>query len=68
MAMLKETTEQKIKGMGEQVAGKAREIGGAVTGDTSEEIRGKFEQVKGKTRSGVAEMVDEMDDDMDRKI
>lgn len=60
--MIKETTEQKLKGLGEQIEGKAREIGGAVTGDTSEEVRGKIEQFKGKTRGRVADAVQDADD------
>ena len=34
-------TRQRMKGVGEQVKGKVREVGGAITGDTSEEMRGK---------------------------
>jgi len=48
------TVKQNTKGMGERVAGKAREIKGAVTGNTSEEVAGKGEQMKGKARQTVA--------------
>src|SRR5207248_677274 len=46
--------KQNAKGMGERVAGKAREIKGAVTGNTSDQVAGKGEQMKGKARQAVA--------------
>lgn len=51
-------TKQRVKGMGERIEGKVREVGGAVTGDTSEEVAGKMEQVKGKARQKVANISD----------
>ena len=61
-------TRQRLKGMGEQIKGKAREIGGAITGDTSEEVRGKYDQAKGKTRTSVANAVDDLEDSTDTEI
>jgi uncharacterized protein YjbJ (UPF0337 family) len=60
--------EQKLKGMGEQIKGKAREIAGAVTGDTSQEIKGKFEQTKGKVRSRVADTAEEIEEETGARI
>ena len=45
---------QILKGAGECVAGKARELKGAVTGKTSDEVAGKGEQMKGKIRQKAA--------------
>ena len=56
-------TEQRLKGAGEQIEGKAREIGGAITGDTSEEVKGKAEQFKGKARTKIANVSDALDED-----
>jgi uncharacterized protein YjbJ (UPF0337 family) len=61
-------TKQRVKGLGEQIKGKAREIGGAITGDTKEEVRGKYDQAKGKTRTGVANAVDDLEDATDTEI
>jgi len=60
--------KQKVKGVGEQIKGKAREVGGKMTGNTSEQLRGKYEQAKGKTRSAVADMAQNFEDETDTEI
>jgi len=55
--------EQRLKGIGERIEGKAREIGGAITGNTGEEVKGKAEQIKGKARGKIADVSDALEED-----
>lgn len=58
-------TEDKVAGKIKQAKGKAREIKGAVTGDTGEEIKGKIQKNVGKAQAKLADMMD--DDKCDTK-
>ncbi len=46
----KEGTKDQLKGVGNQVGGRARNAVGAVTGDTSEQVKGKVQEIKGKVQ------------------
>jgi uncharacterized protein YjbJ (UPF0337 family) len=46
----KEATKDQLKGVGNQIGGRARNAAGAVTGDISEQVKGKVQEVKGKVQ------------------
>lgn len=48
--------KDKSKGVGNQIAGKAKEIVGDATDNTSLELEGKLQQAKGKTQKIVGDI------------
>jgi len=54
--------EDKIKGKGEQIGGKAKEEIGKVAGDRSTEWGGKADQMKGKVREKIGDLKSEIDE------
>ncbi len=48
--------QDKVKGRGEQIGGKAKEAMGKAVGDGSTEWSGKAEQMKGKAREKVGDV------------
>jgi uncharacterized protein YjbJ (UPF0337 family) len=54
--------ENQIKGLGDELKGKARNVVGGLTGDTSEQIKGKVEELKGKAQRKFGEAESDVDD------
>ena len=54
--------ENQIKGLGNELKGKARNAVGGLTGDTSEQIKGKAEELKGKAQRKIGEAQSDADD------
>jgi uncharacterized protein YjbJ (UPF0337 family) len=52
--------KDRIKSSAEQLKGKAKELGGKITGDTKTEAEGKMAQVKGKVQNTAGGMKDKM--------
>lgn len=52
--------ENRIKGKVEQAKGKLKDIGGAVTGDTSKQVEGKVQKAAGRVQEGVGKLKDEL--------
>lgn len=48
-----EGTEDRAKGLGNQVKGRVRNAVGGATGDTSEQVKGKAEELKGKAQDAL---------------
>ena len=55
--------ENQIKGLGNELKGKARNAIGDVTGDRSEQIKGKAQEFKGKVQRKIGEAQSDADDD-----
>ena len=51
----KQSAEQELKGIGQQVKGKIQEGAGKLTGDTDTEAKGHLNQAAGKVREKVGE-------------
>jgi uncharacterized protein YjbJ (UPF0337 family) len=51
----KDGTKDQLKGIGNQIGGKARNAAGAVTGDMSEQVKGKVQEIKGKVQKKVGD-------------
>ncbi len=64
--MKQDGLENQGKGLGKEIKGRARNVIGGVTGDTSEQIKGKAEELKGKAQRKIGER--EVDLDVDDKI
>lgn len=66
----KESAEQELKGIGQQIKGKVQEGVGRVTGDADLEAEGNLNQVGGavreKTGQAGRKVADALDDDKDR--
>lgn len=54
--------ENQIKGLGNELKGKARNAVGGLTGDSSEQLKGKAEELKGKAQRKVGEAESDLDD------
>jgi uncharacterized protein YjbJ (UPF0337 family) len=50
--------DDKVQGIAEQVKGKAKEVVGQLTSDSSTELEGKWQQVKGVVQEKVGEVKD----------
>lgn len=50
--------EQKADGMIDEVKGRAKQVGGAITGDDKTQADGKLDELKGKAKQKVAEVRD----------
>lgn len=57
----------KAKGMAEQVAGKAKEAEGKLTGDKVRESQGKVENFLGKARQKVDDLKEDLEEKFDKK-
>ena len=53
------------RGTTDKLKGKAKEVGGALTGNRKKEAEGKGEQVKGTAKEKGNEALDELEDDAD---
>jgi uncharacterized protein YjbJ (UPF0337 family) len=51
----KDGTKDRLKGVGNQVGGRARNAVGAVTGDMGEQVKGKVQEIKGKVQKKVGD-------------
>lgn len=63
--------EDKLDGLKDQATGKAKEVSGAVTGDTKTELEGKAEGLVGKAKSALSDVKDHAEhvvDDMKEKF
>ena len=58
----REGAENQIKGLGNELKGKARNAVGGLTSDTSEQIKGKAEELKGKAQRKIGEAESDLDD------
>ena len=56
--------ENQIKGLGNELKGKARNAIGDVTGDRSEQIKGKAQEFKGKVQRKIGEAESDADDNL----
>jgi uncharacterized protein YjbJ (UPF0337 family) len=56
-----------MKGMGNQIKGKAREMWGRLTGHESDVVRGKAEQVGGKVQEHAGRAINQVDADLDTR-
>jgi uncharacterized protein YjbJ (UPF0337 family) len=54
--------KNQIKGMGNEFKGKARNVVGGLTGDSSEQIKGKAQELKGKAQRKIGEAQSDNDD------
>ena len=54
--------ENQIKGVGNEIKGKARNAVGGLTGDSSEQLKGKAEELKGKAQRKIGETETDLDD------
>jgi uncharacterized protein YjbJ (UPF0337 family) len=67
----KESAEQELKGMGQQVKGKVQEGAGKLTGNEDLEAEGNLNQAGGRVREKLGEtgrnVADALDPDRDRK-
>ena len=54
--------KNQIKGMGNEFKGKARNVVGGLTGDSSEQIKGKAQELKGKAQRKIGEAQSDSDD------
>ena len=54
--------ENQLKGLGNELKGKARNSVGGLTGDSSEQLKGKAEELKGKAQRKVGEAESDLDD------
>jgi uncharacterized protein YjbJ (UPF0337 family) len=61
----KESTEQEIKGVGQQVKGKIQEGAGKVTGDDDLEAEGNLNQAGGRVREKLGETGRKVSDALD---
>lgn len=63
------TDSDKLRGEGtiDQVKGKAKDVAGSATGDSSTEAEGKLDQLVGKAKEGVANIKDKLDGDSDKQ-
>jgi uncharacterized protein YjbJ (UPF0337 family) len=65
----KESAEQEVKGIGQQVKGKIKEGAGKVTGDVDLEAEGNLDQAGGRVREKLGEtgqnVADALDPDAD---
>ncbi|GGE76244.1 CsbD family protein [Priestia taiwanensis] len=50
--------DDKVQGIAEQVKGKAKEVVGQLTSDSSTELEGKWQQVKGAVQEKIGEAKD----------
>jgi uncharacterized protein YjbJ (UPF0337 family) len=57
--------EDQVEGVGKELKGKARNIGGAVTGSPSEQVKGKVEELKGKAQRKIGETESDADQDLE---
>ena len=67
----KESAEQELKGIGQQVKGKVQEGAGKLTGNEDMEAEGNLNQAGGRVREKLGEagqdVADALDPDRDRK-
>jgi uncharacterized protein YjbJ (UPF0337 family) len=67
----KESTEQEITGIGQQIKGKIQEGAGKLTGNVDREAEGNLNQAGGRVREKLGEtgrkVADALDPDADRK-
>ena len=55
--------KNQIKGMGNEFKGKARNVVGGLTGNSSEQIKGKAQELKGKAQRKIGEAQSDSDID-----
>lgn len=63
----KDGLENQVKGLGDQIKGRARNAIGGITGDTSEQLKGKAQEIKGKAQRKIGETQVDADRDADER-
>lgn len=56
------STEERAKGVGENIVGKAKEALGNITGDPQTKAEGQADQAKGQARQGKEDLKDNVKD------
>jgi len=64
--MRREGVNDKLKGLGKEIEGRARNAAGGLRGDSREQIKGKAQEVKGKVQRRIGEA--ESDTARDRNV
>jgi uncharacterized protein YjbJ (UPF0337 family) len=62
--LTKDGLKNQGEGLGDQVKGRARNVVGGLTGDSSEQIKGKAEELKGKAQRKIGEKQVDIDNDV----
>lgn len=57
--------KDKMKGLGDQAKGKAKQAGGDLTGDENQKAEGQMDEIKGKAKKGMADAKDKVSDAVD---
>jgi uncharacterized protein YjbJ (UPF0337 family) len=53
---MRESDDNSMKGIGNDLKGKVKDAAGGLTGDTSLQAEGKWDQLKGKAQKKIGEM------------